>query len=199
MSDAELEPILAANRHDPRRLLQILRQAQERAGHLPPALLERIASALALPLARVVATASFYSLLRTGPAPAYDVLFADNITDRMQGGPALAASLCRALGLAPGLPAGDGRVRVGTTSCTGLCDQGPALLVNQRALSRMCPERVAPMAELIRRGVAVDDWPAEWFRIEPNLRRRDAANTGRHRGSAEITLPRNPGEAARPE
>ncbi|AVR88893.1 NAD(P)H-dependent oxidoreductase subunit E [Thauera aromatica] len=195
MSDAELEPILAANHHDPRQLLQILRQAQERAGHLPTALLERIASALTLPLAQVLATASFYSLLRTGPAPAYDILFADNITDRMQGGPALAAALCRALELAPGLPAGNGRVRVGTTSCTGLCDQGPALLVNQRPLTRMSAERVVPMADLIRRGVAVDDWPAEWFRIEPNLRRRDALlGAGLAPGEAlAAALARSPG------
>jgi [NiFe] hydrogenase diaphorase moiety large subunit len=54
-----------------------------------------------------------------------------------------------------------------------MCDQGPAVLVNYRAVTRMNPERVAQMADLIRAEVPVAEWPAEWFRIQDNVRRAD--------------------------
>jgi [NiFe] hydrogenase diaphorase moiety large subunit len=54
-----------------------------------------------------------------------------------------------------------------------MCDQGPALLVNYRAVTRMDAERVDAMAELIRGEVPVADWPAEWFAVADNVRRAD--------------------------
>ena len=44
----------------------------------------------------------------------------------------------------------DGLVSVDTTYCTGLCDQGPALLINHhQVVTRMNPSRVDHMAALI--------------------------------------------------
>ena len=63
------------------------------------------------------------------------MLFSDNITDRMAGGPALMAHMLRRLSSsARGEVSADGLVSVDKTSCTGMCDQGPALLVNNRAI-----------------------------------------------------------------
>jgi [NiFe] hydrogenase diaphorase moiety large subunit len=67
----------------------------------------------------------------------------------------------------------DGLVSVDTTSCTGLCDQGPAILVNGRAIPRVTPERLERIAELILAQTPMDAWPAELFAIEDNVRRRD--------------------------
>ena len=66
------------------------------------------------------------------------------------------ADLCARLGSAPGQVSADGLVSVDRTSCTGLCDQGPALLINHRhVITRLDPARVAQMAELIRTQVPV--------------------------------------------
>ena len=60
------------------------------------------------------------------------------------------------------------------TSCTGLCDQGPAALVNHRhVLTRLDAGRVAQIAELIRAQVPVPQWPAAWFEVQDNVRRAD--------------------------
>ncbi len=74
--------------------------------------------------------AGFYRFFHTRPVGEYRILFSDNVTDRMLGSEALMADLCRRLGVAPGRVGEDGLVSVERTSCTGLCDQGPALLVN---------------------------------------------------------------------
>jgi [NiFe] hydrogenase diaphorase moiety large subunit len=52
-------------------------------------------------------------------------------------------------------------------------DQGPAILVNGRAIPRLTPDRVDQIAELIRAKVALSDWPAELFDVADNIRRKD--------------------------
>ena len=174
MATPELESILARHRRDPLQLLQILIEVQAHEGWLAPARLSAIADALGLPRARVESTASFYSFLHTRPAGEFRILFSDNITDRMLGNQALMQALCDKLWLEPGKVSEDGLVSVDTTSCTGMCDQGPAVLANGRTITRVTPARIDEMAHLIRRRVPVGDWPPEWFHVEDNIRRRDA-------------------------
>jgi [NiFe] hydrogenase diaphorase moiety large subunit len=64
-------------------------------------------------------------------------------------------------------------VSVDTTSCTGLCEQGPALLVNGMAVGRLTAERVDEICDLIRESTPLAEWPGEFFRVEDNIRRRD--------------------------
>ena len=171
---ASLDDILLRHRHQATELLQILIQAQQIEGWLPAATLTHIAAALGLPRARVEGVAGFYSFLYTQPVGRYRVLFSDNITDRMLGNAELLDALCRKLWIEPGHLSEDGLVSVTTTSCTGLCDQGPAMLVNGRAIGQLSHRRINEIAELIRQQRALDLWPAEYFQIDDNIRRRDA-------------------------
>jgi [NiFe] hydrogenase diaphorase moiety large subunit len=81
--------------------------------------------------------------------------------------------LCSSLWVERGKPSEDGLVLVDTTSCTGMGDQGPAILVNGRAIPGITPERADAVAELIRARVPVEDWPAELFVIADNIHRKD--------------------------
>jgi [NiFe] hydrogenase diaphorase moiety large subunit len=166
--------VLARHGNDGTRLMQILRETQEALGWLAPETLTAIARGVGWPRAKVEGTAAFYSFFHTRPRGKYCVLWSDNITDRMLGNRELMQRLCEKLWLEPGRLSEDGLVSVNTTSCTGMCDQGPAVLVNYRAITRMTPERVDQMAELIRGQVPLDQWPAEWFAVEDNIRRKDA-------------------------
>ncbi len=168
-----LASVLARYRRDSGALLQILREVQEEAGYLPAAVLTRIAEALGVPRARVEGVASFYAFLHLAPVGRYRVLFSDNITDRLLGSRALLDRLCHRLWIERGKVSEDGLVSVDTTSCTGMCDQGPALLVNGRALTRMSVERIDTISELIRSEIPLDDWPRDYFLVDDNIRRRD--------------------------
>ncbi|HEX8989133.1 MAG TPA: NAD(P)H-dependent oxidoreductase subunit E [Rhodocyclaceae bacterium] len=159
--------------HDGTRLMQILREVQEAHGWLPPAAITAIAAAIGWPRARVESTAGFYSFFHTQPLGRYRVLWSDNITDRMLGNMDLMDAMCKKLWLEPGRVSEDGLVSVDTTSCTGMCDQGPAVLVNYRAIPAMNAEKVERMAELIGKQVPVAEWPPEWFLIQDNIRRAD--------------------------
>ena len=166
--------LLARHGHDPHALVQILRELQARHGWLPRQALADLAAGLGLTLAQVQGVAGFYRFLHTQPVGEYRILFSDNVTDRLLGSQALMADLCRRLGVAPGRTAEDGLVSVDRTSCTGLCDQGPALLVNHhQVVTRLDAARVAQLATLVGGHVPVAQWPAEWFEVRDHIRRAD--------------------------
>ncbi len=173
-----IKTVLARHGNEGTRLMQILRETQEVLGWLSPETITAIAKGVGWPRAQVEGTAAFYSFFHTRPRGKYCVLWSDNITDRMLGNQDLMQSLCGKLWLEPGRLSEDGLVSVNTTSCTGMCDQGPAVLVNYRAITRMTMARVEQMAELIREEKPVAEWPAEWFRVDDNVRRADILLAG---------------------
>ena len=168
-----INAVLARHDNDGTRLMQILRETQDALGWLAPATLTAIARGVNWPRAKVEGTAAFYSFFHTRPRGKFCVLWSDNITDRMLGNRELMAQMCEKLWLEPGRVSEDGLVSVNTTSCTGMCDQGPAVLVNYRAITRMDKQRVEQMAELIRSDTPLEQWPAAWFAVADNVRRTD--------------------------
>ena len=163
----------ASHGNDPGALLQVLEQIQAGQQAISGEVAQAVADALGLPLARVMGVAGFYSFLSSDPRGKYRILFSDNITDRIQGNQALLAGFCERLWLEPGHLSEDGMVSVDTTSCTGLCDQGPGLLVNGWAIPRITPERLEQIAGLVLAQAPVAGWPGELFAIEDNIRRKD--------------------------
>jgi len=169
-----IEAVLSRHGHQPTRLLQILREVQDVLGWLSPSVLTAVAEGTRLPRARVEGVAGFYHFFHTEALGSYRVLWSDNITDRMQGSVDLMARMCKKLWLKPGDVSEDGLVSVDTTSCTGMSDQGPAILVNYRPITRLTADRVDTIIDLIRHRVPLDEWPAEYFVVEDNIRRKDA-------------------------
>ena len=170
---AVVERVVERNGRDPTRMVQILREVQEALDWLSPEAIDALQAALKVPRTKIEGVAGFYAFFYLQPRGSYRLLLSDNITDRMLGNEALLKRLCRNLWIEPGKVSEDGLVSVDTTSCTGLCDQGPALLVNNRAIGRLTAERIDQIAELVRSKVPLAEWPDELFVIEDNIRRAD--------------------------
>src|SRR3989338_9915563 len=171
MQTTGLDSILDRYARDPNALLQVLREVQELHGYISSAAIGHIGAKLGIPHARIEGVASFYSFLHLRPHGEYRVLFSDNITDRMLGSQALMEQMCQQLWLQPGKVSEDGLVSINTTSCTGMCDQGPAMLVNGRAITRLTHQRVQEIGSLIRNRTPLTDWPADFFDVDDNIRR----------------------------
>jgi len=168
---AGLDSILDRYARDPNALLQVLREVQELHGYIHQPAISYISVKLGIPRAQIEGVAGFYSFLHLQPHGEYRVLFSDNITDHMLGSQSLLEQMCQQLWLQPGKVSEDGLISINTTSCTGMCDQGPAMLVNGRAITRLTQQRVQEIGYLIRNRTLLDDWPAEFFRVEDNIRR----------------------------
>ncbi|TXI76474.1 MAG: NADP oxidoreductase [Dechloromonas sp.] len=168
-----VDRVLARWRRDPTCMVQMLREVQEALDWIPPEAIDRMQTSLAVPRTKIEGMAGFYAFFYLQPRGRYRILFSDNITDRMLGSEALLQQLCSNLWIEPGKVSEDGLVSVDRTSCTGLCDQGPAMLVNNRAISRLTAARIDEIAELVRSKVPLAEWPADFFAIDDNIRRAD--------------------------
>jgi [NiFe] hydrogenase diaphorase moiety large subunit len=196
--DTFLAQLCGGANADPGLLLQYLYEIQYRYSCVPAHAIELLAAYLNLPLTRITGVVDFYSFLHHTPRGEFDILFSDSITDHMLGSRELLQRLCVRLGVGKGVPRGDGRVTIDTTSCTGLCDQGPALLVNGWALARLDAARIDTIADLVEAGTPVSGWPGEYFQVADNIRRRDrlltdtigegAALQALLRAGADVTL-----------
>jgi len=162
-----------AAKHDfrPTHLLEMLRAVQARYHHIPADAAELLAEALRIPRTRIIDATEFYSFFSTDPKGRYELLISDSITDHMLGKQELMAYLAGKLGVAAGAVRSDGVVSLDNTSCTGMCDQGPAGLVNGYALTRLDRSRIGQIAELINGEISLEEWPAEFFQVDDNIRR----------------------------
>ena len=155
---AAADVVLDRWQRDPHALVQVLRETQAVTCWLPRPLLAHISAALGRTLAQVEGVAGFYRFFHTRPVGRTRLLFSDNITDRMLGSEALLAQLCARLGVALGEVDAQGRFSVDRCSCTGLCDQGPALLVNHhQVITRLDATRVDALADLLLAGAPLDE------------------------------------------
>ncbi len=168
-----IDSIPAQRRKDPHALLQILIQIQHAYHHVPGEAARRVAEEMHLPLVMVQGLLSFYSFLSAEPQGDYVIHVSDNITDQMLGNRELAARLCQRLGVNLGETRRDGRASVHLTSCTGMCDQGPAALVNYLPVTRLDQGRIDRIADLVNARVPMEDWPQELFRVDSQIRRSD--------------------------
>lgn len=161
----------ARHAHQSSRLLAVLREVQDEAGSLPPEAIDCVAAALDLPRVQVESTASFYHLLHSESHGAYEILFSDNIVDQMAGQQELMHYLCDELLVQPGKVSHDGLVYVGTTSDIGLGDQAPAALVNGHTLPALDRNRLALIANLVRAGLPLSQWPRMLLEVAENVRK----------------------------
>jgi [NiFe] hydrogenase diaphorase moiety large subunit len=172
-TDEFIAGITAAAGKQPVSLLQYLYHIQYEYSYIPPRAIDRLAEILSLTPAHIRGVIGFYTFLHEQPRGHYDILISDSITDHMLGSRELTEQLCGRLGVTLAVPREDGRVTVTTTSCTGMCDQGPAMLVNGLAITRLDNKRIDSIAELIESDAPVEKWPGEFFQVTDNIRRYD--------------------------
>ena len=93
--------LLETTGNDRYQLLQVLYAVQRHHGCIPAPVINRLADRLGLGEADIRGVISFYSFLHEESRGSYEVLFSDNITDRMLGSVSLRLQLCEYLGIAP--------------------------------------------------------------------------------------------------
>ena len=157
---------------EPVQLLQILNGLQAHFHHVPESAINLVAEQLSISPAHVVSLIEFYSFLSLTPRGDYEILISDSITDQMIGSRAIIDQLCNQLGVELGTLREDGRVSVDTTSCTGMCDQGPAGLINGLTVTRLDSDRIDEIVKLIEGSIPLVKWPDDLFEVDDNIQQR---------------------------
>ena len=168
-----IQDLAETNHYQPTRLLHLLREIQARYHHIPSAAIEQLAELLTISRTHIIGIIEFYSFFHLTPRGHYELLVSDSITDHMLGKIPLLDYLSTKLEVAVGEVRNDGLVSLDNTSCTGMCDQGPAGLINGHALTHLSYARIDQLSDLINLQIPLDKWPTELFLVEDNIQKTD--------------------------
>lgn len=160
---------IVENNHQATHLLQILRQIQSRFHYIPEEAIEQLADLLNISRTQIISVIEFYSFFHLTRRGQYELLISDSITDHMLGKKDLLGYLENKLAVAVGEVRSDGVVSLDNTSCTGMCDQGPAGLVNGYALTHLDHSSIDKIAALINQQKPLSEWPSELFQVDDNI------------------------------
>jgi formate dehydrogenase subunit gamma len=137
-----------AQRYDnkPDALLEILHDLQHEVGYVEEAALPVLAKALNISRAEVHGVVTFYHEFRRKPAGRHVVKMCKAEACQSMTGNELAAAAEKSLKIRFGETTADGAITLEAVYCLGLCATAPAMLVDERPVGRVTPEKFQRIA-----------------------------------------------------
>ena len=131
-------------------LIPVLEEVQRKYGHISEYVMQVVADILDIHPVEVDSVVSFYSFLGHKPKGRFMVRLCRTISCEMQEKERVAQQLENDLGIRFGETTANGNFTLEWANCLGMCDQGPALLVNERIYTQVTPETVHDILEECR-------------------------------------------------
>ncbi len=147
----EIRELVARHGRARSALMPVLQDLQERHSSVSDFAMQVVADELGIHPAEVYGVVSFYAFLHSEPKGRFLIRLCQTISCDLAGKARVARQLQNELGIAFGDTTPDGRFSLEWASCLGMCDQGPALLVNDRVYTRVTPDQVHRIIEDCRK------------------------------------------------
>lgn len=135
------------NGHDRSSLIPVLQEVQKKYGRITSFSMQKIADLLGIHPVEVYGVVSFYSFLHNRPHGRFVIRLCQTISCEMAGKDRVARQLENDLGIKFGQTTSDGMFTLEWTSCMGMCDQGPAMMVNDQVFTKVTAEKVHNIIE----------------------------------------------------
>ncbi len=136
-------------------LVPLLQDVKQKYHRISSYAMQVIADALDIHPVEVHSVASFYAFLGDQPQGKFVIRLCRTISCDMQGKDRVQRQLENDLGIAFGQTTSDGKFTLEWANCMGLCDQGPALLINDKVHAKVTPEKVHDLLEDCRKAFGV--------------------------------------------
>lgn len=128
-------------------LIPVLQHVQKVSRHISPEAMQDVAASFNIHPVEVMGVVSFYSFLSIEKKGKFIIRLCQTVTCDMIGKDAVARQLENELDIEFGETTVDGMFTLEFTNCLGMCDQGPAMLVNDEIHTKVTPEKVADIIE----------------------------------------------------
>ena len=138
----QIERMVEAHGTGREALLPILQQIQIKYGHISEFAQQEIARMLDIHPVEVYSVISFYSFLSTAAKGRTIVRLCRTISCDMAGKDSVVRAIEREVGVSFGETTKDRKFSLEFINCMGMCDQGPAMLVNDEVHTRLTPQSV---------------------------------------------------------
>lgn len=123
-------------------LIPVLQQIQANYGRISDLAMQQVADNLGIHPVEVHGVVSFYSFLHEKPQGRFVIRLCRTISCDMAHKDRVARQLENDLGVSFGESTSDGLFTLEWANCLGMCDQGPAMLINEKVYTRVTPEQV---------------------------------------------------------
>ena len=133
-------------------MLPLLFLVQSVEGHVTDAGMREVAAILDLTPAQVLASASFYTMLKKRPQGDYLISVCRNISCTHLGARKVIAAAEEHLGIDAGGTTSDGRFSLEAAECLGTCDGAPSAQINYEDFYRVTPADIVDLIERIALG-----------------------------------------------
>lgn len=137
----KLDALLDQYRGDKSALIEVLHQAQEVVGYLPPEVQEKIADGLGVSVGDVYSVISFYSHFSTKPKGKYHIALCLGTACYVKGSPDIVERLEKELHIKAGDSTEDGLYSLEIVRCLGACGLGPVMTVNGEVYGLLSPDK----------------------------------------------------------
>jgi [NiFe] hydrogenase diaphorase moiety large subunit len=136
-------------------LLPILQAVQEKYHHISDFAMQEVANLLGIHPVEVYAVVTFYAFLGEEWKGRFIIRLCRTISCDMANKDAVARQLENELGITFGETTPDGRFTLEWANCIGMCDQGPALLVNDQVFTKVTLDKVLDILDGCRKAFGV--------------------------------------------
>jgi NADH:ubiquinone oxidoreductase subunit E len=131
-------------------LIPILQEVKQKYRGIDSYAMQLIADVLDIHPVEVYAVATFYAFLKPETEGRYVFRLCRTLSCEFAGKELVAEQLQEALGMRFGETSPDGTFTLEWTNCMGMCDQGPAMLVNEKVYTLMTPAKARAIVEEYR-------------------------------------------------
>lgn len=131
-------------------LMSILQEVQKEYSCVSSFAMQEIADMVGIHPVEVHGVVTFYSFLTEKAQGRFVIRLCRTIACDMAGKDKVAHQLENDLGIKFGQTTGDGVFSLEWTNCLGMCDQGPAMLVNDQIYTKVTPDTVHEILQQCR-------------------------------------------------
>jgi NADH:ubiquinone oxidoreductase subunit E len=131
-------------------LLSILHDIQTKHRHISEYAQQEVARLLDIHPVEVYSFISFFAFLNSEPKGRNLVRICKTITCDMVGKSAVVKAIERELDVEIGGTTKDNKFTVEYANCLGLCDQGPAMAINDRVYVKLTPEKAVQLLNEVK-------------------------------------------------
>jgi len=139
---SKTEEILERYPREEPALIQVLQDVHRAYNYLPCDVLERVAEALEVPLAKVFSVSTFYKAFALEPQGDTIVRVCTGTACHIRGAGQLVEELPRQPGIGPGETTEDLKFTVKTVNCVGACAMAPVMIVGEKYRGSAKPARM---------------------------------------------------------
>ena len=140
--EAQLQQVIAENKHDKSNLMVVMQKAQDIYGYLPLEVQNMIAEGMEISVEKVYGVATFYAQFSLSPKGEYNISVCLGTACYVKGAGDIFDKLSERLGIAGDECTADGKYSLTACRCIGACGLAPVLTVNEDVYGRLTVDDV---------------------------------------------------------